>query len=295
MIIDKVAEWVDWLRIASAPTTVAAYAWELRALEKFYPERSVTELKAADLARYIAARRAKQCSDATIRRCVNALKSFYKFAVGSRTSPARNLPVPKTKKRKQRALKWEQVADLMLACDTSTARGRRDLAIICLALDSGLRESEICRLTLSDVDMNESRLTVMVKGGDDGDGVFGPDTRSMLAAWLAFRAMFVQPGVDNFFVSIGGERPGTALTPSGLRVIFRRLGKQAGFERLSPHDLRRSFATLSSKLGVPSRVLQVAGRWTDIRMVEQYTRSLEADDFAEYSPVTHAMKLKLGG
>jgi hypothetical protein len=33
-MIDKIAEWVDWLRIDKAATTVDAYERELRALEK---------------------------------------------------------------------------------------------------------------------------------------------------------------------------------------------------------------------------------------------------------------------
>jgi len=294
-MVDRVAEWIDWLRIASAATTVAAYEWELRAVEKFFADRSVTELKTADLARYIAHRRAiQECGDATIRRTVNALKAFYKFACKGnlRTSPARNLPVPKTKKKKQRSLTWPQVEALMLACDTSSVRGKRDLAIVCLLLDSGLRESEVCRLTVADVSMEERRLTVQIKGGNDGDGIFSRDTQAALSAWLAMRSHYAAPGVSNFFVSIGGTLPGTAITPSGLRVIFRRLGKAAGFDKLSPHDLRRSFATLSSKLGAPTRVLQVAGRWENIEMVVHYTRDLEADDFAKYSPVSHAMKPK---
>ncbi len=294
-MIDRIAEWVDWLRIASAATTVAGYEWELRALAKFFPDKSVTELKSPDLARYIAHRRAVQkCGDATIRRTVNALKAFYKFVCKGnlRTSPARNLPVPKTRKKKQRSLTWAMVETLMLCCDTSTARGRRDLAIVCLLLDSGLREAEVCRLTMADVSMEERRLTVTIKGGNDGDGIFSRDTQAVLSAWLALRSHYAGPGVQNFFVSIGGTRPGTAITPSGLRVIFRRLGKAAGFEKLSPHDLRRSFATLSSKLGAPSRVVQVAGRWENIEMVEDYTRDIEAEDFARYSPVSHSLKPK---
>lgn len=293
--LDRIAEWGDWLRIDKQPATVTGYLWELRKMETFFRDKPVMDLTTADLARYIAHRRVmQQCSDATVRRTVNALKSFYRYALGKK-SPAGKLPVPTAKKRKQRTLNWEQFSLLIQSCDTSRAVGRRDLALICLATDTGLREAEICRLTLADVDMEHCCLTVTIKGGDDGDGVFGLDTRAFVATWIATRALYVQPGVDTLFVSVGGERPGTPITPSGLRVIFRRLAKQAGFERLSPHDLRRSFATLSSKIGAPSRLIQAAGRWSDIRMVETYTRAIEASDFAPYSPVTHSLKLKHGG
>lgn len=292
---DRIANWLDWLSIDAAASTCDAYRWELRHVEAWALatlDRDVMSLTKDDLARYLAQRRAIDgVGDATIRRSINALRAFYKYALGGK-SPAKSIKPKSVKRKKQRSLTWEQVDALLLACDTSTARGRRDLALVCLLLDSGLREAEACRLLVADVVMEERRLTVQVKGGNDGDGIFSRDTQAALSAWLAIRPLYARPEVGNFFVSVGGLLPGTAITPSGMRTIFRRLGRAAGFERFSPHDLRRSFATLSSKLGVPSRVLQVAGRWEDIQMVVRYTPTIEADDFERYSPVSHALKPK---
>jgi len=68
-----------------------------------------------------------------------------------------------------------------------------------------------------------------------------------------------------------------------LRVIVRRWGEKLGF-RLSPHDLRRSFATLSTK---PARLRARSGRrsLSSIVMVELYTQSIEPSDFDEFFPV----------
>jgi len=50
-----------------------------------------------------------------------------------------------------------------------------------------------------------------------------------------------------------------------------------------------SFACLATEAGAPSRLLQVAGRWSDIRMVERYTGALAGPGlFARYSPVDFA-------
>jgi len=178
----------------------------------------------------------------------------------------------------------------MLSCDTSKPRGKRDLAIIVLGLDTGLRESEICRLTLNKVDLENRRLTVVTKGGNEEEGAFSPDTVVTLAAWLAIRPAYAIHGVDTFFVGVGGTKCGQPITPSGLRVIFRRIGTAAGLEKFSPHDLRRTFATLSHRNGAPTRVIQVAGRWDDIRQVVQYTQALEAKDIDPYSPVTGLLR-----
>ena len=87
------------------------------------------------------------------------------------------------------------------------------------------------------------------------------------------------------FTSFESHRVGQPLTAGGLRCIFRSVGKRAGLAAFSPHDLRRTFATIASLLGAPSAVLMVAGRWHDIKLVERYTQAVRAKDFARYSPV----------
>lgn len=289
MNLDKIAEWLDWLSIDSSPATVAGYRWELRNVERWAAPRDVLLLEKSDLARYLSERRLR-CSETTVRRSVNALRAFYAFALGKR-SPARSLPIPAAKKRKQRTLTFEQAFALLASLDTSSATGKRNLALICLGLDSGLRESELCRLSVSQVDLRSFRLTVRVKGGNDADGVFGQDTVAALSSWLAIRPLFAAPGVETVFVSIGGDRPGQPLTPSGLRCICRKIGIRAGVP-FSPHDLRRSFATMSHQLGAPTRIVQVAGRWSDVSQVERYTSALEASSITPYSPVSHILRLE---
>lgn len=286
----KIDEWVHLLYVTLAISTIEAYAWEIGALARAYPERDLLALTQADLTRYLYDRRVvHKCGDAAIKRAVNAFRSFYHFALGTR-SPAADIMAPMVKQKKQRTLTATQTFEIMLACDTSTPRGKRDLAIIALGLDTGLRESEICRLPLNRVDLENRRLTVVMKGGDEGEGAFSLETVAILSAWLAIRPAYARHGVDTFFVGVGGTKCGQPITPSGLRVIFRRVGAAAGLEKFSPHDLRRTFATLSHRNGAPTRVIQVAGRWDDIRQVVQYTQALEAKDIDPYSPVTGLLR-----
>lgn len=173
---------------------------------------------------------------------------------------------------------------MLASCDTATPTGVRDLALIALMADSGLRSAEVCRLRLADLDLPGLRLSVQIKGGDDGAGVFSALTAQYLARWLEVRAGLAScPAV---FVHL---YHGTQLTTSGLRVILRRIGRAAGLPAFSPHDLRRTMATLATLAGAPTRVTQVGGRWSSVAMVETYTASLAVDSFRRYSPVESAM------
>ena len=277
-----IRDWLNWLRTAGkSPTTVIAYGWEMRGLVKRWPMRGALQFTRNDLTTYLGERRLNGAGECAVKRGVAAFRSFFGWCCGKK-SPALGVPFPKVKLRRQRTPSPADLLSVLAICNGS-ARGVRDRAVLLLALDTGLRESELCRLRVSDVEMDRRRLVVRVKGGDDGEAVFSGETRSALVEWLVVRG---DRAVPEMFVSVGGKRPGSAVTPSGLRVMFRYMGVRAGLQGgFSPHDMRRAFATMAHRLGAPSRLVQVAGRWDDLRMVERYTASLSAEDFDPYSPV----------
>jgi integrase len=67
------------------------------------------------------------------------------------------------------------------------------------------------------------------------------------------------------------------------------MGFRAGLGLISPHDLRRSMATLATENGAPSRTVQKAGRWSNIEMVERYTQTLDAKTFKKFFPIARIL------
>lgn len=197
--------------------------------------------------------------------------------------------VRRKKSAPQRTLKPAQVTKVLESFDTTTGKGKRDLALLCLLLDTGLRASEVCRLQVKYLDLEERRLSVLVKGGEWGSAIFSDYTAACLAAWLPIRAALAGSGVDTVFVSVGGLRPGTSLTATGLRCITRKWGQAAGVV-LSPHDLRRTFAVFAVRAGAPSKLLMTAGRWKNLEMVDRYTRDILAEDFRPYLPAARLLE-----
>ena len=286
-----ITDWRNWLLAAGrSATTVEAYVWDMTSLAKRFPGKAPIEYKSTDLQLYQAERRLAGISASARKRSAASFRSFFGYVCGKSKSPAKTLPFPRVERTAQRVLDWEQAGRVLAACETTTAVGLRDLAIVCLAMESALRCAELCRLEVAKVDLEHRRLRVVIKGGKEGVGSFDPLTGSYLAAWLAARAKIALPETKTVFCSVGGLTPGRALTPGGLRCIFRQIGRKAGLAAFSPHDLRRSCATLKTRLGAPSRTVQVGGRWSNLREVETYTQSISLDDFEAYSPVAHIMR-----
>ncbi len=283
-----IADWRNWLMVAGrSPRTVAGYVWELERFAARHPGRRAGSFTPEDLINYLAARRRSGCGDATVKRTTAALRAFFSHQAGEAASPARALPFPRkiTPRRRPRSLSAEQANQVLASCETSTARGRRDLALMALMLATGLRAAEVCRLTLDDVDWPSGRFEVECKGGERRAGKFGPYTANLLRWWLEARPEYAAKNVRTVFVGLGGIKRGTPLTTDGLRAIFRTIGAAAGLAAFSPHDLRRSFAHLALRYGAPTRTLQVAGRWDQLLQVETYTREIGLDDFDAYNPV----------
>ena len=273
-MFDRIEAWCTRLSWDHSAATVTGYRYEI---VRFQKSIGSLEVNADRLFEHL-------CTlPLSVRyRAANALKSFLRFVDRADLADAITLPLRDTGKP-GRTLTPEQVLSVLMACDTSSPLGKRDVALQALLIDSGLRAAEVCRLEMSQVDLNARLLWVKVKGGQTGFGSFGLEVANCLSAWYSVR----KSTMPYVFTALHHDR---ALTPDGLRTIFHRIGKVAGLPHYSPHDLRRTFATIASLLGAPPRVLQVAGRWENLGMVERYTASIRAKQIEAYLPISCIMR-----
>ena len=217
-----------------------------------------------------------------------AIRGFLRWRFGA-THPALALKIKRLSSPPQRFLRLPQIRMLLASFDTSSAKGRRDLAICGLALDTGLRVSELCRLSLRYLNLERRSLQVIVKGGQWSYRAYSDHAATWIAAWLSDRAGLAALGADEVFVSVGGMTPGQKLTRHGLQVEVRKWGRRAGIGQISPHDLRRSMATVSTTLGAPEDIAMKAGGWKSHEVFRHYTVGVTADDMRPYFPTAAAM------
>lgn len=222
----------------------------------------------------------------------------WKYGVNHPALPAR---IKRRKPKLQPSLSPENTMKLLASFDTSTAKGARDLALASLAIDTGLRSAELCSLALRDINLDYKirigdtvlrcgLLQVVIKGGDWGAGIFSMQTALYIREWLAFPVKR-KPGTKTLFVSMRTHGP---LTPEGLWKVVSEWGKRIDWgeekQNISPHVFRRTFAELATLFGGPSRIVQIGGRWSDIKRVELYTRNLKLLAMIPYLPVANLMR-----
>ena len=209
-----------------------------------------------------------------------AIRSFFRFV--AMTDPSwllhcqRVLAMPNKRyvKRTVTFLDANEMAALLAAPDRSTWAGRRDHALLLLAVQTGLRASELVGLTLGDVVLGTgAHIRCLGKGRKERATPLRRDTAKLLATWIG-----TDKGEDRpLFPSIRGER----LSRDALEHLVRKHSLTAartcpsiGAKRVTPHTLRHSNAMDLLHHGVDPAVIAL---WLGHENVETTQIYIHAD------------------
>lgn len=213
------------------------------------------------------------------------IQKFLRWRYGS-LHPALPAKIKRITPKPRRSLTKVKALQLLASFNPYSFTGARDLAITAFGLDTGFRREELCSMQLQDLDIENLKALALCKGGQYKYGAISPETAHIIESWLQFRKP--ADGVGNLFVvRISGD----PISISGMASIFKRWSKVIGF-KISPHDLRSSFATLATIYGAPSRTVQVAGRWSSSEMVEHYTGNLQLEAIHPFLPMHNLLEFK---
>ena len=140
----------------------------------------------------------------------------------------------------------------------ATPVGARDAAMLSLLYGCGLRRSEAVALQLADYDAEGSVKVRSGKGRKERIVYSANGGRAAIDAWIAVRGAW--DGALLCPVAKGGRLQQRGITAQAVMLRLQFLGKRAGIENLSPHDLRRSFVGELLDAGADiSSVQQLAG------------------------------------
>jgi site-specific recombinase XerD len=147
-----------------------------------------------------------------------------------------------------RGLDSDHVRALLESCDTDTANGRRDLAILLLLVRLGMRRGEVARLRLEDIDWRAGELLVRGKGSQVERLPLPADVGEALAAYLR-DGRPPDPGTRAVFMRV--RAPRAAITPPGITQVVVSASKRAGLGEVTPHRLRHTAASELLRRGAP--------------------------------------------
>lgn len=167
----------------------------------------------------------------------------------------------------------EEVKKLMNFYNNKSYMSCRNKTIISCFINTGIRLNELITLRVNDIDLNNKVLTVNRKGGYIQQLVINNELQLQLTR-------FINRYVSNsnnklLFVSKNNKQ----LNPNDIHYILKR----AGNKNITPHSLRRYFATsLLITKGVPLVYISRMLGHKDIQLTNKYYLEVKTQDIKDY-------------
>ena len=219
-------------------------------------------------------------SDRYIHIFARTIKTLSRFAYDEKyISELPTFKMPPIRKNRLLYLDVDDIPKVLDACIST-----RDLALLNLAIASGLRLSEIISLDWQHISLRDGKIMVLQgKGKKYRTCLVDKGTLRILIRYhnelKAMDGDFVAPGAP-----LVQTDEHTRLTISGLRSIMDRISARSGV-KITAHALRRTFARLSVKNGLDIVWLQHLLGHENIETTKHYVGELDVDDVARFYEV----------
>ena len=232
-------------------------------------------------------RSAKGLNPTSRARKLATIRSFYGYLCNKvhrlDRNPVKDIDAPKLKKTLPRYLTLDESISLLESVDGPNRE--RDLCILTLFLNCGLRISELIGLNLSDV--HEDALRVLGKGNKVRMVYLNQACLDTLRDYLAVRRPITGPDRDALFLSARSQR----ISRSMVNALVKKHLSQAGLDstQYSSHKLRHTAATLMYQNGVDVRTLKEVLGHENLNTTMIYTHVTDENmkQAALHSPLAH--------
>ena len=289
----EVEEFLGWLASERGRSinTLSAYRRDLTTYCEWLMARGtdVHRVTPSDIDRFVNDRRESGAAASSVARLMAAVRTFHRFMVAEdrrSDDPSADFEGVKVPAGIPKPLSEDEVESLIAAVSGDDAVALRDRALLELLYATGARISEVCALSLGDIDLESGMVRLYGKGSKERLVPVGSHAREAVHRWLTEGRDDLSPvrwarrgDADAVFLNNRGGRLGRQ---AAYAVVVRH-GERAGLtSHLSPHVLRHSCATHMLDHGADLRIVQEMLGHASISTTQVYTRVSQERLFDQY-------------
>jgi site-specific recombinase XerD len=274
------------------PNTIAAYRDTFRLLLTFAQgdvgkapsNLAFADLDAPFILRFLAHLEKKRRNSVSTRNArLAAVHSFFRYVALREPAHAaliqRVLAIPhkRTEKKLVAFLTRPEFEAILAAPDQTTSLGRRDYALLLLAIQTGLRVSEITALRLDDVRLERGAAHVRCHGKGRKERITPLTAQSIKALRAYLRDRQGAPTTSPFFLSRRGGAMSRDAVEHLVEVHRARAAKRCSSldeKNVSPHVFRHTSAMLLLSAGTDRSTIAL---WLGHESIETTEIYLHAD------------------
>lgn len=273
--------------------TKESYYYNLKDYVLFLKQQqieTVGEIEVQNVTDYLKYLTNKKEETTTIAHKLTSIKNLHKYLFQQKIvkqDVAEFIERPKLKKTIPNTLSMKEV-ELLLDIKTNTPFDYRNKAMLELIYGTGLRVSELVKLTTTQIDFENCVIRVMGKGSKERIIPLGEYSMDALKAYIEKRELLRKGySCEALFLNNHGK----AITRQGFFKLLKKLLQEKGLnQNVSPHTLRHSFATHLLNRGADLRSIQEMLGHSDISTTKIYTHVSDEkikEDYQKYHPRDH--------
>jgi site-specific recombinase XerD len=262
-----------------SPRSIRTYGEAAELFARFLDESGMPTAVASIRREHLEAffvRELDRVAPASVHIRYRALQQFWKWCVEDGeipSSPMERMKPPTVPEQPVPVIRDETLSALVKACGGSRFEDRRDLAIVRLFVDTGVRRQELAKLSVGNVDLRLRQAVVFGKNRRSRTVAFGHKAALALDRYLRAREVHRDAARSELWLGLAGP-----LTDNGIAGIVRKRARAAGIdERIKLHRFRHTFAHDRMLEGVRSEDLMTLAGWRSRSMLSRYGASAAAE------------------
>ena len=265
----------------ASPKTIETYTRDIRQFAAYLQRQGITQPSREDVIAFKEYLAETGHKATTIQNYVTAVKIFFSWTeqAGLYPNVAEHVKGAKiSREHKKDYLTSSQVKDLFGSIERDTLKGKRDYAILTLAVTAGLRTIELQRANIEDIRTagDNTVLYIQGKGRDEKAEYVKIPQQTEKAIRDYLNARGAEDPAEPLFTSTSHNNAGQRMTTRAISGLIKERLISAGYksDRLTAHSMRHTAVTLALLGGETLQEAQQFARHANLATTQIYAHNI---------------------